>query len=333
MTILLSALVVALYSLTTTSWHELVPAFRRRVAKVNDVSRAPPLVPLTIDGVQAGEVSPVVLEALRGYPEVFQIAPDGTSVSLALRLETASFEERNAAVAKAAAGLRESGVIQKWRDEILALTTGFDAPPVLLTERRFVPLLGGRGYGVAINGWSVSPETGQEHLWVATRASDKATWPGMLDSMAAGALAAGQSPVEAAQAEAAEEAGVPAQLAASARAAGAVSYRGVDEDPVLPKNDTFFVFDLELPWDFQPRPVDGEVECFERMSVDAVAQCIAYGEALEWTGKPSGGGTPSAFKPNINLVVIDWLLRRGHVPPDAPGYLDLVTSLRHEHCR
>ena len=39
-----------------------------------------------------------------------------------------------------------------------------------------------------------------------------------------------------------------------------------------------------------------------------------------------------AFKPNINLVVLDWLVRHGHVPPDAPGYLELVAGLRQGEC-
>ena len=81
-------------------------------------------------------------------------------------------------------------------------------------------------------------------LWIATRAADKQTWPGMLDTLAAGAMRAGGSAAEAARTEAAEEAGVPPSLLSSLKACGAVSYRGVDEDPVLPKDDCFFVFDL-----------------------------------------------------------------------------------------
>ena len=66
-----------------------------------------------------------------------------------------------------------------------------------------MPLLGGRGYGVAVNGFSRDPETGETHLWVATRAADKATWPGMLDTLAAGAMSAGGSALEAARLNAA----------------------------------------------------------------------------------------------------------------------------------
>ena len=58
----------------------------------------------------------------------------------------------------------------------------------------------------------------------------------MLDTLAAGAMSAGASVSAAARSEAAEEAGVPDELlAAGLKPVGAVSYRGPDEDPVLPK--------------------------------------------------------------------------------------------------
>ena len=176
-------------------------------------------------------------------------------------------------------------------------------------------------------------------LWVATRAADKATWPGMLDTLAAGAMRAGGSATEAACSEASEEAGVPPSLLSSLQACGAVSYRGVDEDPVLPKDDVFFVFDLELPWDFEPTAVDGEVQGFERIGLGEAARRVAFGRApgfpclASCEGEEAGGGEPpNAFKPNINLVVIDFLVRHGEISPEESGYLELVSSLKQGTC-
>ena len=45
------------------------------------------------------------------------------------------------------------------------------------------------------------------------------------------------------------------------------------------------------------------------------------------------GGRLNAFKPNINLVVLDFLVRHGHIPPGAPRYLELVAALRQGECR
>ena len=75
-----------------------------------------------------------------------------------------------------------------------------------------------------------------------------------------------------------------------------------------------------LPWDFEPTAIDGEVESFERWPYARVAEAVAYQR-------------PEAYKPNCNLVVIDHLVRRGYVTPDAPGYLKLLASLRTPECR
>lgn len=52
--------------------------------------------------------------------------------------------------------------------------------------------------------------------------------------------------------ECGEEAGVPPPLAATARPAGCVSYAGMTPEGL--KRDVLFVYDLELPADFQPAP-------------------------------------------------------------------------------
>ena len=95
--------------------------------------------------------------------------------------------------------------------------------------------------------------------------------------------------------ECGEEAGIPEHIASRALPVGAISYRGRDEQGKL-KRDVMFCFDLELPADFVPMPVDGEVESFSLRD-------------LSWVlGRVAEGG-PKGFKPNCNLVVIDFLIR------------------------
>jgi hypothetical protein len=62
------------------------------------------------------------------------------------------------------------------------------------------------------------------------------------------------------------------------------------------KRDALFCYDLELPKNFKPTPVDGEVESFELQPLEWVLQKVAEGGA---------GG----YKPNCNLVIIDFLIR------------------------
>lgn len=52
--------------------------------------------------------------------------------------------------------------------------------------------------------------------------------------------------------ECGEEAGIPPELAATAVAAGAVSYTALQ--PAGVKRDVLFVYDLRLPPDFMPSP-------------------------------------------------------------------------------
>ena len=83
-----------------------------------------------------------------------------------------------------------------------------------------------------------------------------------------------------------------------------------------------FTFDLPLPADFAPTSLDGETENFELWDLDRVAAAVA-----------NVGGDGTLFKPNCNLVVIDFLVRRGFITPDAPGYLKLLDGLRAGRCR
>ena len=57
-----------------------------------------------------------------------------------------------------------------------------------------------------------------------------------------------------------------------------------------------FCYDLELPSTFIPTPMDGEVESFELRD-------------LEWVLEKVVQGGSEGYKPNCNLVVIDFLIR------------------------
>ena len=59
------------------------------------------------------------------------------------------------------------------------------------------------------------------------------------------------------------------------------------------------------------------MESFQRLPVAEVAEIIA---------------TTDNFKDNCNLVVIDFLIRHGHLTPEQPGYLELLAGLRRGDC-
>jgi hypothetical protein len=75
-----------------------------------------------------------------------------------------------------------------------------------------------------------------------------------------------------------------------------------------------FCYDLEVPPGFVPRNTDGEIESFSRMGLEEVARRVRDSDD---------------FKFNVNLVLIDFLIRHGQLCPDAePDYLELVHGLR-----
>ena len=206
-----------------------------------------------------------------------------------------------------------------WRDELLPVVATFSGKPALLMERAAMPLFGFKAYGVHVNGFVRDKTTGEvSKLWVAKRAKDKSTFPGMLDHIVAGGQPYGISPADNVIKECGEEANIPPSLASKARAAGAVSYMNIEKSGRL-KRDALFCYDIELPVDFLPTPVDGEVESFELQS-------------LEWVLDKVVKGGSAGYKPNCNLVIIDFLIRHGVITPETDGYLELLSSLRRSDC-
>lgn len=207
-------------------------------------------------------------------------------------LSGADFASRSAALARFAAELARLGHARTALGELYPVEAPTAPAPLLQIDRAVVTWFGVRARGVHLNGL-VRTATGLQ-LWVARRARDKRTFPGHLDNLVAGGQSIDLSPEQTLVKECHEEAGLPASLAAQARSASVLHY--TQQDGTLWKPDTLACFDLEVPEHVTPRPVDGEVEAFERWSVAQVVDSLA-GDAL--------------WKPNCALVVLDCLLRHG----------------------
>lgn len=261
--------------------------------------------PLYIGQNRVGWVRYDMVEQLADYPDVFAITPD--TISLNPRLD--SSESRSTAVKPVLEALRNDGLIPAWRDEIYPVTTAFGGEPLLQMERAAFPCLGVRAYGVHINGF-VANGRGLK-MWIARRSTNKSTFPGKLDNMVAGGLPIGISLEENIIKECHEEAGIPASLASRAIHAGSISY--CKQVPEGLKPDVQFVYDLELPADFEPQPVDGEVEAFYLWPIDHVMDIVS---------------NTTEFKFNCNLVIIDFLVRRGFITSKHQDYAQIVKGLR-----
>lgn len=280
-------------------------SFSDRIAECS-VFDAARYVPLMVDSVEVGLVERGFAERLRTFPEVFQVGE--TEVRLHPSLD--GFETRTAAVDAALRELNREGCFLAWRDELIPVGTGFAVPPAFAIERGAAARFGVRGYGVHLNGYL---RDGKDlRMWVARRSRQKAMAPGKLDQIVAGGQPFGLGLRENLVKECGEEAAIPPELVAHAAGAGAISYCTERAEGL--RRDVEFIYDLELPADFTPVPVDGEVEAFELWPVERVAETVRDSDA---------------FKFNCSLVVIDFLIRHGLIEPDHPEYQDLVHGLRH----
>lgn len=233
-------------------------------------------------------------------------ARSGTGLALA----PGSFEELSRKLAETSETLRDAGLVAKARGEFYPVLTHPDADPLAILDRGAATEFGIVNKGFHLNG--IVRRIDGTFMWVARRARDKATYPGKLDNMVAGGHPAGISAFDNLLKECAEEAGIPAEISATARPTGIISYRMAV--PAGLRRHMFYTYDLELDPDFVPQAVDGEVESFELLPVGEVMRIVET--------------EPDAFKYNCNLAIIDYLLRNGFIAPDHPDYFELANGLR-----
>ncbi|MDE2391301.1 MAG: NUDIX domain-containing protein [Rhodospirillales bacterium] len=228
-----------------------------------------------------GYVTLALAETLRGMEPAIEISSAGVNMPQALL-------PRLNALARAA-GL-------PFRAEDFDVRATPEGEVLAVLDRGALPSFGVIGVGVHLNGLVRKPDG--LHLWVAKRAANKKLDPGKLDHLVAGGVPAGHSPFAALLKEAGEEAGLDETTAAQAREVARFRYNM--ERPEGLRRDLVYAYDLELPGDFTPKPMDGEVEGFMLWPLEQVKQ-----ELL----------TSDAFKFNVVLVLADLLLRQGLFTP------------------
>jgi len=262
-------------------------------------------LPFEVEDRRIGWVRRGLVGRLAEHPEVFSVGAE--SVGFAPGLDTP--EHRSAALAETVRAWHERGLLRRVSGELLAVGAGMGEVPLFLIDRSAVQAFGCAAVGVHVNGYVRGPDG--LHVWVAERAAGRHSYPGMMDNMVAGGQPAGLSLRENVIKESAEEAGIPCALAGMARPAGAVTYCLETEAGLRP--DILYVYDLELPAGFQPRNTDGEVAHFELWPAARLAETVRE---------------TRQFKFNCNLVIIDFLIRRGILEPDDPDYPAILAGLR-----
>lgn len=265
----------------------IASGFLRHIRACNN-ARLSERLPFRVGGAVVGWVRPAFAEALAACPEVRK---EGDGVVLA----------DAAALPALARRLAEAGHY-RWRGEAFDVRADLGGPVLTQIDRGALPSFGVAAEGVHVNG--VVRGAGGLRLWVAWRAANKLLDPGKLDHVVAGGVPAGLSPDQTLVKEAQEEAAIGAALARQARHVGLICY-AMERFEGL-RRDRLHCYDLELPEDFRPRALDGEVEAFELWPIGRVMQAVS---------------DTDDFKFNVNLVLIDLFLREGLVAGDEAAEL------------
>jgi len=255
-------------------------------------------VPFAIGAEQAGWIRRDAVASLRRWPDVFHIEAAG------VRLEP----ERASALAEVTRALLADGAIGGWRDETCAVRIEPHGAPLFHIERAAMRFFGLRSAAAHLNGY-VRDGDGLR-VWIARRSKTKSIDPGMLDKLVGGAIASGQDAWQALLRECREEAGIERSLAQQARAVSILEVCHEVAEGL--HREILYAHDLELPADFHPRNVDGEVGEFLRLRAAEVAERIANGE----------------FSVEAGLLTLEWLLRRQAIECEDPLLAEAVEQCR-----
>ena len=261
-------------------------------------------IPFIVDDQFVGRFRHAFAAKLMALTDVFSVNEDFVS----LQEKYKGYEQRSLILGEVLQKLVSNNEHPYLLGEMYPVSAGKRENALFEIDRSAAALFGLRTFALHVNGF-VRKSDGI-HMWVGKRAADRGTFPGMLDQLVAGGLPVGETLESNLCKECHEEANIDFELAKSATPVGAVSYN-IDTAKGY-KYDTLYCYDLELPEEFTPRCNDGEVDSFELLPMADVMQRVLKTDD---------------FKPNCNLIIIDFLLRHGFIPPEHQEYLDLITGL------
>ena len=236
-----------------------------------------------------GSVSRLHLPALRAWPQWLHLHDDKVVLTAGDATRT------NAVLAEINHALRQQGLVRGWRNELVGVTCLRSGQAVARMERAAARFWGTLTLGTHATGYVVADAADAAgrptHLWIAQRALNKATDPGLLDNLIGGGVPDGQTPWQALVREGWEEAGLSStHMQAAVPSRVFRLQRDVAEGLQL---EDIHSHDLRLPAGLQPINQDGEVLRFDLVPVQ---QALEMARSAQMTVDAS-------------LVTLDFALR------------------------
>lgn len=265
-----------------------------RAARRTDVPRRAVMLRAAAGPVTIGSVAEAHLPALAAWPQWVTVAAE--AVTLDFGAGQSAIDRHWATLNEA---LRAQGLIVAWRDEPYGVWDERETSHATI-ERAASRFWGTLTLGAHCNGYVAGADGRPTHLWVAKRSLTKPTDPGKLDNLIGGGVPLGQSPWEALQREAYEEAGLGPDEIAQATPGRIVALHC--DIPEGLQREHLHVYDLRLPEGRTPQNQDGEV---------AWHRCWPVHEAL-------AAAADGRFTTDAALATLDFALRHGLVPENDP---------------
>ncbi|SNX28630.1 8-oxo-dGTP pyrophosphatase MutT, NUDIX family [Polynucleobacter meluiroseus] len=190
-------------------------------------------------------------------------------------------------LANLAEQMQQAGLIPGWRQEQFAWIDQ-NGHAYFMLERAAFRTFGLRSTAIHVNG-----HTRAGKVWLGRRSQSKSIDPGRLDNLAAGGIAAQETPWNCAYRELWEEAGVPNPLSQRIEPVGRIHMRRPLQSLGF-HDEQLYIYDLALPENFIPTNHDGEVSGFIEISLSEAAARILADE----------------FTSDAAIVMADFILRK-----------------------
>ncbi|HZI83379.1 MAG TPA: DUF4743 domain-containing protein [Casimicrobiaceae bacterium] len=292
--------------MTQDRWIAPPDATARVAARLRRVLAPPAKTyePWSVEGHVVGWIIPDRLERLCEWREVFRRSTRGIELAPTLDTEAA----RTAALEDVARTLSAEDALTAWRDERYAVAPDGGGSPLFELERAAARYFGIHTFAAHANGLVGSGD--RWRMWLARRSPEKPIDPGLLDNLVGGGISAASDARTTLTKEAFEEAGIAAELARQARAAGTIDI--CRDQPEGLQRETIHVNDLWLAEDFVPRNQDGEAVEHHLCGPGPVLSILETDDITA----------------DASLVIVDFLLRQGHIAPDDPA-ASALEALRH----
>lgn len=163
--------------------------------------------------------------------------------------------EADASLARIARWLHERGLASRWRDELLAVTDASGAVHAAIERAAVRPL------GITTHAVHLAGRDPDGHWWIQQRALDKATDPGLWDTLMGGLVADRESIAQTLERETWEEAGLRLADLTELREHGTLLVRRPVAEGYMVER--MAAWSACVPHHLVPENQDGEVQRFE----------------------------------------------------------------------